>query len=88
MACASGIGCVPLGGAEFTTALFPKDGRYLVPVKVAVQRAEAIGKGAVAGVALRLNVVLASGAVQVGQLVSAAARDPGRCRWGVSRLQR
>ena len=35
---------VTIGGTEFTTALFPKDGRYLVPVKVAVQRAEAIGR--------------------------------------------
>jgi hypothetical protein len=32
---------VTIGDSEFTTALFPKDGRYLVPVKVAVQRAEA-----------------------------------------------
>ena len=28
---------VTIGGTEFTTALFPRDGRYLVPVKVAVQ---------------------------------------------------
>jgi hypothetical protein len=28
---------VTIGDTEFTTALFPKDGRYLVPVKVAVQ---------------------------------------------------
>ena len=46
---------VTIGGTEFTTALFPRDGRYLVPVKVAVQRAEAIGEGAVVEVALRLN---------------------------------
>ena len=44
-----------IGGTEFTTALFPKDGRYLVPVKVAVQRAEAIGEGAIIEVVLRLN---------------------------------
>jgi hypothetical protein len=47
---------VIIGGTEFTTALFPRDGRYLVPVKVAVQRAEAIGEGAVVEVVLRLNV--------------------------------
>jgi hypothetical protein len=47
---------VTIGDSEFTTALFPKDGRYLVPVKVAVQRAEAIGEGTVVDVALRLNV--------------------------------
>jgi len=46
---------VTIGGTEFTTALFPKDGRYLVPVKVAVQRAEAIGEGAIVEVVLRLN---------------------------------
>src|SRR5579859_7820150 len=46
---------VTIGGTEFTTALFPRDGRYLVPVKVAVQRAEAIGEGAIVEVALRLN---------------------------------
>ena len=46
---------VTIGDTEFTTALFPKDGRYLVPVKVAVQRAEAIGEGAIVEVVLRLN---------------------------------
>jgi hypothetical protein len=46
---------VTIGGTEFTTALFPKDGRYLVPVKVAVQRTEAIGEGATVEVVLRLN---------------------------------
>ena len=46
---------VTIGGTEFTTALFPRDGRYLVPVKVAVRQAEAIGEGAVVGVAVRLS---------------------------------
>jgi hypothetical protein len=46
---------VTIGGSEFSTALFPRGGRYLVPVKAAVQRAEAIGEGAVVGVVLRLN---------------------------------
>jgi Domain of unknown function (DUF1905) len=46
---------VIIGGTEFTTALFPRDGRYLVPVKVAVQRAEAIGEGAVVEVIVRVN---------------------------------
>jgi MFS family permease len=46
---------VTIGGTEFTTALFPRDGRYLVPVKAAVQRAEAIGEGAIVEVVLRLN---------------------------------
>jgi hypothetical protein len=46
---------VTIGDTEFTTALFPRDGRYLVPVKVAVQRAEAIGEGAVVEVVLRIS---------------------------------
>ena len=46
---------VTIGGTEFTTALFPRDGRYLVPVKVAVQRAEAIGEGAIVEVVVHLN---------------------------------
>jgi Domain of unknown function (DUF1905) len=46
---------VTIGDTRFTTALFPKGGRYLVPVKVAVQRAEAIGEGAIVEVAVRLN---------------------------------
>jgi hypothetical protein len=46
---------VTIGDTEFTTALFPKDGRYRVPIKVAVQRAEAIGEGAIVEVVLRLN---------------------------------
>jgi hypothetical protein len=46
---------VAIGGSKFTTALFPRDGRYLVPVKAAVQRAEAIGEGAVVEVVLSLR---------------------------------
>lgn len=36
---------VTIGDTEFTTALFPKDGRYLVPLKVVVRRAEGIEAG-------------------------------------------
>jgi len=46
---------VTIGDTKFTTALFPKDERYLVPVKVAVQRAEEIAEGAIVEVVLRLN---------------------------------
>jgi Domain of unknown function (DUF1905) len=46
---------VTIGGTGFTTALFPRDGRYLVPVKVTVQRAEAIGEGTIVKVVVRLN---------------------------------
>lgn len=41
-----GWGVIPVtatvGGTVFTTSLFPKDGGYLVPLKVAVRRAEGI----------------------------------------------
>jgi len=46
---------VTIGGTEFSTALFPRDGRYLVPVKAAVQRAEGIAQGQIVAVAVRLN---------------------------------
>ena len=36
---------VRIGGTEFTTSLFPKDGTFLVPVKTAVRRAEGIEGG-------------------------------------------
>jgi len=36
-----------IGDTSFRTALFPKDGRYLLPLKVVVQRAEAIEIGQV-----------------------------------------
>jgi hypothetical protein len=44
---------VVIGGTEFSTALFPKDGRYLVPLKAAVRKAEGIDKGDVVAVTLR-----------------------------------
>jgi len=44
-----GWGCVPasarVGKTQWTTSLMPKDGRYLVPPKMLVQRAEARGFG-------------------------------------------
>jgi hypothetical protein len=46
---------VTIGGTEFITALFPRDARYLVPLKAAVQRAEGIGEGALVEVAVRLR---------------------------------
>ena len=44
---------VVIGGTEFRTALFPRDGCYLVPLKDAVRKAEGIGEGDVVAVALR-----------------------------------
>lgn len=42
-----GWGVIPvharIGNTEWTTSLFPKNGRYLVPIKVSVQRSENIG---------------------------------------------
>lgn len=46
---------VTIGTTEFTTAMWPKDGRYLVPIKVAVQRSEKIGLGD--RVRLRVRIV-------------------------------
>ncbi|KPF73194.1 hypothetical protein IP88_09705 [alpha proteobacterium AAP81b] len=44
-----GWGVVPvaarIGATAFSTSLFPRDRGYLLPIKVAVQRAEAIGAG-------------------------------------------
>ena len=44
-----GWGVIPvrarIGATEWTTSLFPKDGRYLVPIKVVVQKAENLGEG-------------------------------------------
>ena len=44
---------VVIGNTEFSTALFPKDGRYLVPLKDAVRKAEGIDEGDVVAVTLR-----------------------------------
>lgn len=44
-----GWGVIPvaatLGGTEWTTSLFPRDGGYLVPIKDAVRRAEDVEVG-------------------------------------------
>ena len=44
-----GWGMVPvrarIGGTEWTTSLFPKEGRYVVPVKDAVRLAEELDEG-------------------------------------------
>jgi len=36
---------VSIGDTTFSTSLFPKDGRYLVPIKAAVRKAEALELG-------------------------------------------
>lgn len=44
-----GWGVVPVvawvGNSEFATSLFPRGGSYLLPIKVAIQKAERVGLG-------------------------------------------
>lgn len=53
-----GWGVIPvrvrIGGTEFTTSLFPKDGRYLVPIKVTVRKAEKLEEGDMVTVRLEI----------------------------------
>lgn len=56
-----GWGCIPVtatvGDTEFTTSLFPKDGRYLLGLKVAVRRAEGIDEGDHVAVRMRVDPI-------------------------------
>ena len=45
---------VQLGQSRWTTSLFPKNGAYLVPLKVAIRRAENLNEGDV--VTVRLDI--------------------------------
>ncbi|MBN8806874.1 MAG: DUF1905 domain-containing protein [Sphingomonas sp.] len=53
-----GWGCVPvtarIGGVDFTTSLFPRDGGYLLPIKVAVRRQLDIALGDTVRVAMTI----------------------------------
>ncbi len=53
-----GWGVIPvhvrIGKTEWTTSLFPKDGRYLVPIKASVRKAEELEEGD--NVTVRLEV--------------------------------
>ena len=55
-----GWGTIPvtarIRGTEWTTSLFPKDGRYVVPVKDAVRRAEQLEVGDTVTVHLAVGV--------------------------------
>jgi hypothetical protein len=44
---------VVIGDTEFSTALFPKDGRYMVPLRAAIRKAESLDEGDVVAVTLR-----------------------------------
>ena len=54
-----GWGVIPvvarIGETEFSTSLFPKNGRYLVPLKDAVRRAEDLDLGDMVDVWLMLR---------------------------------
>jgi hypothetical protein len=54
-----GWGVIPvhvrIGGTEYTTSLFPKDGRYLVPVKASVRKAEGLQEGDTVTVRLEVH---------------------------------
>jgi hypothetical protein len=54
-----GWGVIPvtaaIGGVRFTTSLFPKDGTYLLPLKVAVRRQVAVTVGDVVAVTMRIG---------------------------------
>lgn len=47
---------VKIGDTEFKTALFPKDGRYLVPLRVDVRKAEGLDVGDMVIVELEIGV--------------------------------
>jgi hypothetical protein len=55
-----GWGMIPvrgrIGETEFTTSLWPRDGGYVVPLKVAVRRAERLALGDVVTVHLVIDV--------------------------------
>ncbi|PWU49888.1 DUF1905 domain-containing protein [Micromonospora globispora] len=55
-----GWGMIPvtarIGATRWTTSLFPKDGRYIVPVKAAVRQAEGLDAGDIVTVRLTVDV--------------------------------
>jgi len=46
---------VTIGDTEFWTALFPKDGAYLVPLRVAIRRAEGVEDGEDVAVSMQVT---------------------------------
>ena len=55
-----GWGMIPvtvrMGESEWTTSLWPKDGGYIVPLKLAVRRAEEVDVGDTVEIRLTLDV--------------------------------
>lgn len=54
-----GWGVIPvtarIGNTSWQTSLFPKNGRYLIPIKVVVQKAEQVGAGDVVEVEVHIG---------------------------------
>lgn len=54
-----GWGVIPaqvrIGGTEWQTSLFPKDGRYLIPVKASIRKAEKLEEGDIVSVQLEVH---------------------------------
>jgi hypothetical protein len=54
-----GWGMIPvtvrIGETEWTTSLFPKDGKYILPIKDRVRQAEELKEGDVAAVSLEVR---------------------------------
>jgi hypothetical protein len=54
-----GWGMIPvrvrIGGTAYDTSLFPKDGRYLLPIKDAVRKAEGLADGDIVTVELGIR---------------------------------
>jgi Domain of unknown function (DUF1905) len=55
-----GWGMIPvtarIGDTEWSTSLFPKDGRYIVPLRAGVRRAESLEEGDTVSVRLTIAV--------------------------------
>ncbi|MFN8530125.1 MAG: DUF1905 domain-containing protein [Anaerolineae bacterium] len=47
---------VEIGSTEWQTSLFPKDGRYLVPIKLDIRKAEKLEKGDTVTVTLKIHL--------------------------------
>ncbi len=47
---------VQIGNSEWTTSLWPKDGRYIVPLKTTIRRAEALEEGNTVTVQLEVGI--------------------------------
>lgn len=55
-----GWGVIPvgvrIGRTEWQTSLFPKDGRYLVPVKANIRKAEGLEEGDIVSLQLTIDI--------------------------------